>query len=103
MDGAYSRSECDRQLATGQQGWMDAERAIDDLHRDGIAHDQHGRMRVMLEAAVTACRHSEQGGRGAGLLDAPCQLCLVCPHRLTCARPTGNPHGRRHWLGREEF
>jgi len=33
-----------RQLARYQQGWLDAERHIDELHRDGKPHDEHGRM-----------------------------------------------------------
>jgi hypothetical protein len=41
------RTEQERQLATYQRGWMDAERHIDELHRDGMAHDQHGRLRVL--------------------------------------------------------
>jgi hypothetical protein len=41
------RPEYDRQLARFQQGWMAAERRIDELHRDGVPHDQHGRMRPL--------------------------------------------------------
>jgi hypothetical protein len=47
MSQADERPEQARQLARYQQGWMDAERHIDELHRDGMAHDQHGRMRVL--------------------------------------------------------
>lgn len=46
-DEADSRTGREVQLARYQQGWMDAERRIDELHRDGMAHDQHGRLRVM--------------------------------------------------------
>ena len=46
-DDADSRTGREVQLARYQQGWMDAERRIDELHRDGMAHDQHGRLRVM--------------------------------------------------------
>ena len=46
-DQADDRSEYERELARYQQGWLAAERAIDELHRDGMAHDQHGRLRVL--------------------------------------------------------
>jgi hypothetical protein len=41
------RTEQERELARYQQGWQAAERHIDELHRDGMAHDQHGRLRVL--------------------------------------------------------
>ena len=41
------RPEDEVQLARYQQGWMACERHIDGLHRDGAAHDQHGRMVVI--------------------------------------------------------
>jgi len=47
MSEVDERPEHARQLARYQQGWMDAERHIDELHRDGTAHDQHGRLRVL--------------------------------------------------------
>ena len=46
-DEADGRTEYERDLARYQQGWLAAETAIDDLHREGMAHDQHGRLRVM--------------------------------------------------------
>jgi hypothetical protein len=46
-DEADGRTEYERDLARYQQGWLAAERAIDDLHREGLAHDQHGRLLVL--------------------------------------------------------
>jgi hypothetical protein len=39
--------EHERQLARYQQGWQDAERHVDELTRDGMALDPHGRLRPL--------------------------------------------------------
>lgn len=46
-DGTDERPEYERQLARYQQGWQDAERHVDELTRDGMALDQHGRLRPL--------------------------------------------------------
>ena len=44
-DSQDERPEHERQLVRYQQGWQDAERHIDELTREGLALDQHGRLR----------------------------------------------------------
>lgn len=46
-DGTDERPEYERQLRRYQQGWQDCERRVDELTRDGMALDQHGRLRVL--------------------------------------------------------
>ena len=46
-DSTDERPEHERQLGRYQQGWQDCERYVDGLTRDGMALDQHGRLRVL--------------------------------------------------------
>jgi hypothetical protein len=46
-DGTDNRTEQQRLMACYQRGWQDCERYVDGLTRDGMALDQHGRLRVL--------------------------------------------------------